>query len=94
MSLLIVTKIVMDSGFQLSELKSVSLMSNVTRIIVVIIVRSWSGHGQARGSISGVLKTLIVSGAGRTNQGTRSPMELLWTAKNTNKPSLNNVFCD
>ena len=29
------------------------------------------------------MKTLIVSGAGPSKQGTRSPIELSWTAKNT-----------
>ena len=36
----------------------------------------------SRGSLCSVVKTLIVSGAQRTDQGTRTPTELFWTAKN------------
>ena len=34
------------------------------------------------GSLCSVVKALIVSGVRQTKQGTRSPIELLWTAKN------------
>ena len=42
---------------------------------------------KSHGSLCSVVETLIVSGAGptkrRTKQGTRSPIELFWTAKKT-----------
>ena len=38
------------------------------------------GH-KSQGSLYSVVKTLIVSGARPTDQGTRSPIELFWTAK-------------
>ena len=38
------------------------------------------GH-KSLGSLGSVVKGLIVSLVGRTYQGTRSPIELFWTAK-------------
>ena len=43
------------------------------------------GH-KSLGSLCSVVKTLIVSGNRATNQGTRSPIELFWTAKNGTDP--------
>ena len=67
-----VTKIVMNSGSQLSELYSVSQMSQVSRI--------------ALGRCSQNVWLLVVP-----DQGTRSPIELFWTAKNTAVQDRNRV---
>ena len=46
----------------------------------ICLLKCFKGH-KSQGSLCSVLKTLIVSGNGQTKQGTRSPIELLWTAK-------------
>ena len=46
-------------------------------------IKSLKGH-KSLGSLCGVVKTLIVSGAGQT----RCPIELFWTAKNSTRRPL------
>ena len=49
--------------------------------LLITLIKCLKGH-KSPGSLCSVVEGLIVSGAGPTNQGTRSPIELFWTAKN------------
>ena len=44
------------------------------------LIKCLKGH-KSLGSLCSVVKTLIVSGVRAREQGTRSPIELFWTAK-------------
>ena len=48
--------------------------------LLISLIRCLKGH-KSLGSLFSVVKTLIVSGAQASKQGTRCPIELLWTAK-------------
>ena len=62
-----------------------SQMSQMSQTCLLItLIKCLKGH-KSLGSLGSVVKGLIVSLVGRTNQprdqGTRSPIELFWTAK-------------
>ena len=50
------------------------------------LIKCLKGH-KFLGSLCSVVNTLIVSGVRQTDRGTRSPIELLWTAKKGNLAS-------
>ena len=54
----------------------------VMSCLLITLIKCLKGH-KSLGSLCSVVKTLIVSGVRRTDQGTRSPIELFWTAKNS-----------
>ena len=59
------------------------LKSWVRSCLLISLIKCLKGH-KSLGLLFSVVKPLIVSGVGGTDQGTRSPIELLWTAnKNT-----------
>ena len=49
--------------------------------LLITLIKCIKGH-KPLGSLCSVVKTLIVSGNRPTKGQTRSPIELLWTAKN------------
>ena len=53
----------------------------VRSCFLITLIKCLKGH-KSLGSLCSVAKTLIVSGVRQTDQGARSPIELLWTAKN------------
>ena len=57
-----------------------SLSFFVRSCLLITLIKCLKGH-KFLGSLCSVVKTLIVSGVQPTDQGTRSPIELLWTAK-------------
>ena len=60
----------------------------VRSCLLITLIKCLKGH-KSLGSLCSVVKTLIVSGAIPTGGWTRSPIQLLWTAKNvTEKPIL------
>ena len=59
-----------------------SQMSQMSQTCLLIsLIKCLKGH-KSLGSLCSVVKTLIVSLVGQTDQGTMSPIELFWTAKN------------
>ena len=54
---------------------------SVRSCLLISLIKCLEGQ-KSLGSLCSVVKTLIVSGAGPSKQGTRSPIELSWTAKN------------
>ena len=53
----------------------------VRSCLLISLIKCLKGH-KSLGSLCSVLKSVIVSGVRQTEQGTRSPIELFWTAKN------------
>ena len=49
----------------------------VKSYLLITLIKCLKGH-KSQGSLCNVVKTLIVSGNRRTDQGTRSPIELSW----------------
>ena len=56
----------------------------VRSCLLITLIKCLKGH-KSLGSLCNVVKALIVSGAGPTKGQTMSPIELFWTAKNTEK---------
>ena len=57
-----------------------SLSFFVRSCLLITLIKCLKGH-KSLGSLCSVVKTLIVSGNRPSYQGTRSPIELFWTAK-------------
>ena len=55
----------------------------VRQCLLITLIKCLKGH-KSLGSLCSVVKTLIVSGNRQTDQGTRCPIELFWTAKKIN----------
>ena len=55
----------------------------VMSCLLITLNKCLKGH-KSLGSLLSLVKTLIVSLVRQTNQGTRSPIELFWTAKKSN----------
>ena len=68
----------------------------VRSCLLITLIKCLKGH-KSLGSLGSVVKGLIVSWVGPTkvptNQGTRSPIELFWTAKNTKVYSAETGLC-
>ena len=65
----------------------------VRSCLLITLTKCPKGH-QSLGSLCSVVKTLIVCGNRQTNQGTRSPIELFWTAKKEGRTSSpDKLFC-
>ena len=56
----------------------------VRSCLLVTLIKCPKGH-KCVGSLCRLVKTLIVSSVRQTDQGTRSPIELFWRAKNNHK---------
>ena len=66
----------------MSRMSQMSQMSQMPQTsLLIILINCLKGH-KSLGSLCSVVKTLIVSLVGQTDQGTMSPIELFWTAKN------------
>ena len=59
----------------------------VRSCLLITLIKCLKGH-KFLGSLCNILKTLIVSGVRPRDQGTRSTIELFWTAKKCNKKRL------
>ena len=73
-------------SLSLSLYLSLSLSFLVRSCLLITLIKCLKGH-KSLGSLCSVVKTLIVVVTDQpmdqgTNQGTRSPIELFWTAKN------------
>ena len=61
--------------------KKIKIVKMLVRpCFLITLIKCPKGH-KSLGSLCSVVNSLIVSLVGPTNQGTRSPIELLWTAK-------------
>ena len=60
--------------------------------LLISLIKCLKGH-KSLGLLFSVVKPLIVSGVRGTDQGTRSPIELLWAARNTNRETNKKHLC-